>query len=144
MDVRKLLLAAFAGLALMMLLSGLWHGIVMRSFYETHLPLMRDAPLLRIVALGYFVLAALMAVVYPKGYEGGTPWVEGLRFGMYMGILFTLPRALVLYGVEGSQTGMSVAVDAAWHMVEQGAGGVLIALIHGGDDRVAGRADKDD
>lgn len=61
----------------------------------------------------------LVAVIYPVGYEGGVPWREGLRFGLLMGVLFTLPGGLVI-------------VDAAWHRVEQGAGGIGVALVHGG------------
>ena len=98
MEVRKLILATVLGLAVMMFLSGLWHGLAMRDFYATHSPTLREVPLLRIIGLGYFLLGVLMAVIYPKGYEGGFPWLEGVRFGMFMGLLFTLPRGLVLYG----------------------------------------------
>lgn len=133
MDVRKLILATLLGLVAMMLLSGLWHGMIMSDFYEAHSPTMRQVPLMRIIGLGYFLLAALMAVIYPKGYEGGVGWLEGARFGAYMGLLFTLPRGLVLYGAEGCHTGLLVVVDAAWHLVEQGVGGVVIGLVHGGD-----------
>ncbi len=133
MEVRKLILATVLGLAVMMFLSGLWHGLAMRDFYATHSPTLREVPLLRIIGLGYFLLGVLMAVIYPKGYEGGSPWLEGMRFGMFMGLLFTLPRGLVLYGSEGCHTGLVVVVDAAWHLVEQGAGGIAIALVHGGN-----------
>lgn len=133
MEVRKLILATVLGLAVMMFLSGLWHGLAMRDFYATHSPTLREVPLLRIIGLGYLLLGVLMAVIYPKGYEGGSPWLEGVRFGMFMGLLFTLPRGLVLYGSEGCHTGLVVVVDAAWHLVEQGGGGIAIALVHGGN-----------
>ncbi len=142
MDVRKLILAAVLGLVAMMFLSGLWHGLLMHDFYEAHSPLMREAPLMRIIGLGYFLLGTLMAVIYPKGYEGGSPWLEGVRFGMYMGLLFTLPRGLILYGAEGSHTGLVVVVDAAWHLVEQGVGGIVIALVHGGRDDGSAEGDR--
>lgn len=54
----------------MMLLSSLWHGLLMSDFYDAHSPTMRQVPLMRIIGLGYFLLATLMAVIYPKGYEG--------------------------------------------------------------------------
>ena len=121
MEVRKLILATVLGLAVMMFLSGLWHGLAMKDFYATHSPTLREVPLLRIIGLGYLLLGVLMAVIYPKGYEVGSPWLEGVRFGMFMGLLFALPRGLVLYGSEGCHTGL-VVVDAAWHLVEQGRG----------------------
>ena len=91
----------------------------------------RDVPLMRIAALGYVLLALLMAHVYPKGYAGGAPASEGLRFGAFIGLIATLPRSLVLYAMEGGHTGTLVIVDASWHIVEQGIGGLVIALLHG-------------
>ena len=135
MDLRKLILATLLSMAAMVALSALWHGWVLHDFYLSHAPLRREVLLLRLMGLGYFILALMMTVIYPKGYEGGVPWVEGLRFGTLMGVLFALPRSLVLYGAEGAHTGTLVVVDAAWHLVEQGIGGVLIALVHGGDGR---------
>jgi hypothetical protein len=132
MEARKLILATIAGLSVMVLLSGLWHGLLMQDFYAAHSPTLRETPLLRLIGLGYFVLTAIMVVLYPKGYEGGQPWLEGMRFGMFIGILYCLPRGLVLYGAEGCHTGLLVVVDAAWHLAEQGAGGIVIALVHGG------------
>jgi hypothetical protein len=132
MEVRKLILAVVAGLAAMLLLSGLWHGLLMHDFYVAHSPTLRETPLLRLIGLGYFILATVMVVIYPKGYEGGPPWLEGLRFGMLVGILYALPMGLVSYGAEGCHTGRLVVVDAAWHLAEQGVGGIIIALIHGG------------
>ena len=76
MEVRKLILATVLGLTVMMFLSGLWHGLAMRDFYATHSPTLREVPLLRIIGLGYLLLGVLMAVIYPKGYEGGSPWLE--------------------------------------------------------------------
>lgn len=135
MEVRKLILATVLALGVMCLLSAVWHAWAMAPFYAAHAPTLRPAPVLRLVGLGYFVLAVLMAVIYPKGYEGGGPWREGLRFGLLMGVLSTLPRELILYGAEGCHTGMLVVVEAAWHMVEQGAGGVAVAVVHGGGPR---------
>ncbi|MDA0333632.1 MAG: hypothetical protein O2782_00510 [bacterium] len=132
MEVRKLIPAVFAGLAVMLVLSALWHGLLMHDFYAAHSPTLRETPLLRLIGLGYFILAIVMVVIYPKGYEGGPPWLEGLRFGMFVGILCALPMGLVSYGAEGCHTGLLVVVDSAWHLAEQGVGGVTIALIHGG------------
>ncbi len=132
MEIRRLMLATALSWLAMVALFLLWHGVIMAEFYSDHAPMLRDAPLFRLIGLGYFVLATLMAVIYPKGYEGGPAWVEGVRFGLFIGILYALPRSLVLYGAEGCHTGTIVIVDAAWHRVEQGVGGLMIGRIHGG------------
>ena len=143
MDLRRLILATLLSMAAMSALAALWHGWLLHAFYSEHMPLLRQTPVLRLIGLGYFVLALVMAVIYPKGYEGGSPWFEGLRFGALMGVLFTLPRGLVLYGAEGSQTGTLLAVDAAWHLAEQGVGGLVIAWIHGGEAPARGAEDDE-
>lgn len=84
----------------------------MADFYAQHTALQREMPLTRIIVLGYLLLAILMTYVYPKGYSGGEPLAEGLRFGVFIGVLYTLPHALVIYGAEGGHTGTLVIVDA--------------------------------
>ena len=43
------------------------------------------------------VIALLMALMYPKGYQGGTPWLEGLRFGVLIAILLVGASAFDYY-----------------------------------------------
>lgn len=132
MSTTRLLLATAISALVMLALWWLWHISFMAPLYVEHTAaLPRELPLWRITVLGYVVLALLMAYLYPKGYSGGDPLVEGLRFGAVMGVLATLPRSLILYGVEGSHTGTLVIVDASWHIVEQSIGGLVIALLHG-------------
>ncbi len=95
---------------------------------------METAPeetLLGYIALGYIVLALLMAYVYPKGYSGGAPATEGLKFGVIIGLLWVLPHGIVLYGVHHSGTRALILVDTTWHVVEQGVGGLVMGLICG-------------
>jgi hypothetical protein len=130
MPLRKLILAAGCAVVAMLALSHLWHSL-MADFYTVHSPLQRDAPVERFIGLGYLLLAGLMALVYPKGYEGGPPVMEGLRFGALVGILISLPHGLIQYGMDGSHTGTLLLADTAWHTVEQAAGGIAVALVHG-------------
>ena len=131
MSIPRFLLATILSTLVMLALWWLWHMSFMAPFYAEHIALPRDVPLTRITVLGYVLLAMLMAYLYPKGYAGSEPLAEGLRFGAVMGVLSTLPRSLILYGIEGGHTGTLVIVDAAWHIAEQGLGGLVIALLYG-------------
>lgn len=131
MDARKLVLGAPAVFVVMFGLSWVWHEALMADLYRsTPLEPMRDSPLIASIAGGYALLSLVMAWMYPKGYEGGRPWIEGLTFGAVIGILWILPFQLVLYGVMEGPLGM-VAVDAGWHVIEQGLGGLVLGWIHG-------------
>ena len=89
MNRRKLVLGALAAFAVAFPLSGLWHVLLMSDFYDSASGgTMRDPPLFLFVALGYMVVGFIMAYMYPKGYEGGSPVREGLKFGAIIGLLW--------------------------------------------------------
>lgn len=86
--------------------------------------------------------------MFPKGYAGAGGIGERLRFGVIMGLLWVLPHGVVLHGVEYGATGKLILVDAAWHLVEQGIGGIVMALtlwvgVRGGSERRNGSAGID-
>ena len=131
MDLKKMLFAIIASFVAMFALSGLWHTFFMADFYATDRPTVAFAePKMQFVVLGYFILALLMAYIYPLGYKGGSSVTEGLKFGILIGLLWMLPEAVVLFGVFES-SGTVLVVDAIWHLVEQGIGGIVIGLVYG-------------
>ena len=84
----------------MFALSGLWHQVLMGDYYAAIMPsVTRAEPNMVAIGLGYFLTAAVMAVVFPIGYKGGSGVAEGLRFGAVIGLLWWLPANVVLSGV---------------------------------------------
>jgi drug/metabolite transporter (DMT)-like permease len=82
------------------------------------------------LTLAYVLQAILLAYIYPKGYSGGKPLTEGLRFGFVMGVLIFITYAFFLYGkfkVEFTPT----LLHGFMHVVETMGGGITIALIYG-------------
>jgi phosphotransferase system glucose/maltose/N-acetylglucosamine-specific IIC component len=131
MDTKKWLTAGLAGFVVMFILSGLWYMVIMAGFYETqNAAVSREQFNFLFIVLGYIVLAALMSYMYPVGYKGGSPTKEGLRFGILIGLLVALPMNLILHGVWKVTLAGSL-VDSAWHVVEKGIGGIVIALVYG-------------
>ena len=135
MDLKKCVFATIAAAIVMVLLAGLWYEILMKDWYADHPGMseliLRAKPLLLYIGLGYLVLAALMAYIYPKGIEGTNKVINGLKFGALMGLLWIFPIHLVLYGVTEVFSLSVIGVDTLWHIVEQGIGGLIIALIYG-------------
>ncbi len=68
--------------------------------------------------------------MYPKGYEGGSPLREGLKFGAVIGLLWWFPTNLVFYGAFEGPFSM-VLVDSAWHVVEEALAGAALGLVCG-------------
>jgi len=131
MNGKKWFLAGLAGFAVMFALSGLWYMVLMSKFYRAQdQGIMREQFNFLFIVLGYIVLAFLMSLIYPVGYKGGSPAKEGLRFGVLIGLVVWLTANLTIHGVL-KNTLASALVDSVWHIVEQGIGGIAIALVYG-------------
>ena len=131
MNTKKMLLACLAAFVVTFLLSGLWHIVLLGDFYKANdVALARAEPNMLFVILGQLILTFLMAVVYPMGYKGGSPVKEGFRFGAIIGLIWLLPWSVMMHGIWNYPLA-GVIVDSAWHVVEEGVGGIVIGLVYG-------------
>ena len=128
MNLKKIVLASLAGGIGMWILAGIWHELILANFYENATQATHEGT--GIILVAYLVLGALMAYLYPLGYKGGRPVIEGLRFGMVIGLLWVFPHELAMAGAHGEPLSY-VFKNAGWHMVEQGIGGIIIGLLYG-------------
>lgn len=123
MKIKKFIIAWVVGFVAMSGIAALWHLVIMGWFYDIK-------PQLPFIVLAYLILAALMSYAYPIGYKGGHPAKEGVKFGIFIGLLWILPLQLILASA-GRTTFTIGLVDAAWHVVEQGVGGIVMGLLYG-------------
>lgn len=124
----KFAAATLAGGVGMWVVAGLWHNLIMPALYKgTH----ATHEGIGILLLAYIVLALIMAYIYPLGYKGGKPILEGLRFGMIIGILWVFPHELAMMGAHEGKSILYVLQNSGWHIIEQGIGGIIIGLIYG-------------
>jgi len=128
MNIKKFTLAALAASVAMWVLGGLWHELLMPMFYASETHATHEG--VGIIFLAYIVLSVLMAYIYMLGFKGGHPIVEGLKFGVVIGILWVFPHELAMVGAHGGSISY-VFKNAAWHVVEQGVGGVIIGFVYG-------------
>ncbi len=85
-----------------------------------------------LIVVGYLVLTIIMAYMCRVADRGGRPGVEGLKLGLLIGLLWVTPHALVRAGAHshGAATDYGyLLINGAWHLVEQGAGGVVMGLV---------------
>ena len=81
------------------------------------------------LAIASFFTVA-MVYLYPKGHEGGSPALEGYRFGVVLGLVFITPVALLL---AAAGVGMATIVpDVLWHtFAEHALAGSAIGMVYG-------------
>ena len=128
MNVKKLILSTLAGGFAMWVISGIWHNLILANFYSRETEATHEG--IGILLIAYLVLSLIMSYMYPLGYKGGRPTIEGLRFGALIGLLWVFPHELAMAGAHGDSISY-VFKNAAWHMVEQGLGGIVIGIIYG-------------
>lgn len=128
MNKMKFLQATLAATISMVLLAGLWHKIIMARFYASETHASHEGT--GIIFLAYVVLSLLMAYLYPRGYKGGQPVLEGLTFGLIIGLLWVFPHELAMAGAHGTSI-LYTFKNVAWHMIEQGIGGIILGLVYG-------------
>jgi hypothetical protein len=107
------------------------NSLLLADLYAQHAQVFRPQPEMNLVFgfgatfIGFFVFA----YAYAKGYEGGTGAVEGLRYGVVVGLLlacFAVAWNYVVLPVSG-------ALAAAWMVdtiVEMAIYGVVVGLIY--------------
>jgi hypothetical protein len=128
--------AAIVAWIVYLVLSPLVNSVLLADLYAQHARVFRPQAEMN-VALGLVAALAgffVFAYAYAKGYEGGTGAVEGLRFGVVVGLLlaaFSVAWNYVVLPVSG-------ALAAAWIVdviVEMAIYGAVVGLLykpHGG------------
>jgi hypothetical protein len=127
MKIQKLLLAIVVGFIVMFGLAGLFHLVIMKDFF---IEKTGGEPSIHFAMLSYAILAILMSYIYPYGYKGGSLVKEGLVFGILMGLLCRLPLQVLELGYGRGDLSF-VVTEAVWHAVEEGIGGIAIAMVYG-------------
>jgi len=125
MTVKQYIIATLASGLVMWALAGLWHKLLAVAFYtrETH----ASHEGVGIILVAYLFLALIMVYLFPIHKIDGAPILTGLMFGAVIGLLWVFPHELAMAGAHGKSL-IYVFKNAAWHIVEQGIGGIVIAL----------------
>ncbi len=127
MNTKKFILATLVGGITMWIVAGIWHNLIMVNLYES---VHAKHEGLGLMLVGYFILALFMAYLYPLFQKAENIVLNGLLFGGIIGLLWVFPHELVMAGAHDTSI-KYVIKNGIWHMVEQGIGGIIIALIYG-------------
>ena len=111
----------------MWLLAGLWHKIMAAAFYTAEVGATHEDT--GIIFVAYLILASLMVYLYSFYTKSERFLIEGFKFGAIIGLLWVFPHELAMAGAHEKSLSY-VFKNALWHMVEQGVGGIIIALVY--------------
>lgn len=98
MNVKRYFAATLAVFIVSVALGYLVHGVILQSTYASIQGVWRPDVLSKmwINSVNYFILSFVFVYLFVKGYEG-RGIMEGVRFGLLMGLIFAIPAAYGTY-----------------------------------------------
>lgn len=133
MNAKKMLQAWLAGFVVMYVISFIWYLLIIAPYNAEQFAAVARAEMsMTLITLGYLVLTFLMSYIYPIGFKGGAPLQEGLRFGLLLGLVVSIPTALIFSGAYNMPF-VANLIDAVYHTVEITIGATVMALIYGSE-----------
>ncbi|MEO9805033.1 MAG: DUF2177 family protein [Reichenbachiella sp.] len=129
--MKRIALSLIAAFLTMFVLGGLWNALIMENFYLSHSPSIIRPPEafnLPVIALGYFVLTAIMTLIVVQNFNENPKFIGGFMFGATFGVAATLPLYLILWG-RWDFSMSYVLVDSIWHLFEEGIGAVVLCKV---------------
>jgi hypothetical protein len=111
----------------MWIIAGLWHNLILPAITEN---VEAHHEGIGIMLIAYIILAFLMTWLFTLiPSDNSTPLLNGLKLGIIAGILWVFPHGLVMAGAHGTSIFYEIK-NTLWHIVEQGIGGIVIALFY--------------
>jgi hypothetical protein len=129
----KLILSTIVVGIVFFLLGWLFYGILFMDYfkeYYSHISRSETDMKLWAYAVGGFVQAFFMYIIYSKGYSGGSPFGEGFKFGMYISLFMGIPYVLYTWGGMPVKY-QGVIVDGILMIVMLMIASIITAFIHG-------------
>ena len=117
-------IAALTGGLAMWLVAGAWHEIVAATLYAETIA--NEHQGVGTILIAYLLLAAFMTFLIRHTRVSQNAYVTGAVIGVLTGVLWVFPHELSLAAAHGEPLG-GVFLNGAWHMIEQGIGGLVIA-----------------
>jgi hypothetical protein len=113
MNTKKWVIASLVIFVVDQILSYLFHGVFMSGVYEAtaHLwrPMEEMNRMMWMMWISGLVWSFLFVYIFAKGYEG-KGIMEGVRFGLIVGVFFSLPMSLGTY----ASMPITGGIAAAW------------------------------
>lgn len=130
---RKFWIAGVAAFVISFAAGFIFHGLILRNDYALVPNLMRtetDAMgYLPFMLLSHLIKGFAFAWVYRQGLSDG-PWLtQGVRYGIAMALLITIPLYLVYYAVQ-PMPGMLVVKQIIFDSIGTLSMGIVVAFIY--------------
>lgn len=122
-----------AYLVISFVLGFVWHLKLFKELYKRLAIYSRlDDPIIPLGFLSMLIQGALLAYLYPLVAHSGSPMLDGLKFGLLMG-LFLASSAVLAEAAKQRVTSLPtwLAVESVYYLIQFSLVGIAIGLIYG-------------
>jgi hypothetical protein len=130
MNWTRFIIAWLVGAVVLVAVGILWHAVLFSAAYDSMMKAVDTAKIYPVAIAVEVIRGLLFAYIYPQGFKGGAPWMEGLRFGILMALVSAAIPALYLSVMTVSSASWFWA-DMVFLLVQGALAGVAIALVYG-------------
>jgi len=109
-----------------------WHDQLFGDYYRSIPYIVRAEPDFTAPSIAFLLRGLVMSAVYPLVYRSGSPFTNGLLFGIVIGLLTGLYWAPSYYAQQPIPAAAPwLLLEDAFFLVQGAAGGLAIAMVHG-------------
>lgn len=132
MSTRRAVLAALGYIVITFFIAATWHLVLFKSVYEDLAIFTRREPIIPLGVASILLQSAVFAYLYPRYARGGHPALEGLKFGVVMGV-FLGSYAVLADGAKFnvSSLGTWLGLESVYYLLQFSIVGVVFGLIYG-------------
>ncbi len=130
MNSKRFILASIAVFILIQAIDWLVHGVIMSGWYAEIAGLWRAdmMDLMWVMVLGSLFFSFMFVLIFIKGYEG-KGIMEGIRYGLYVGLLIMVSGSLGQYAMYPIPLAMALTW-LAYGIIEMIIAGAAAAAIY--------------
>ena len=129
---KKFILAAVLYVVVSMLHGFTWHFNFFPEVYAQLGIYNRAPPIIPLGLSSMIIQGLILAYLYPRFYQGGSPVKEGIKFGLIMGLfMFSVSTLANAAKMQVSPMSTWIAIQAAFHGIQFIVAGAGIGAIYG-------------
>lgn len=130
--LRQRVLAILAYTVISMLIAVPWHLMWFRQQYHDFGIYTRADPIVPLGMATMIIQGGVMAWLYPRWYRGGTPALEGIRFGLLVGLfLYSVSTLASIAKIDVADPGQFILLSGIFHTMQFVLSGAAIGLVFG-------------
>lgn len=132
MKYKQFIFATLVYVIITMALALPWHLVIFKDLYSSLGIYNREHPIIPLGLASMIIQGIVLAYFYPLFYKGGKPILQGMKFGLIIGIfLFSVSTLANAAKIQVTSMSTWILIQTAFHTIQFLLTGAGIGLVYG-------------